>query len=49
MESKIKEMKQKAKDAEEWQQKKAWLYETVVPFCVGMILCMAGAYYFTRY
>ena len=46
-ESKIAEMKRKAKEAEEWQKTKASLVQKLIPFCVGFaMVSAAGIYYY---
>jgi tyrosine-protein phosphatase non-receptor type 1 len=48
-ESKITDMKRKAKEADAWQRTKASLVHKVVPFCVGLaMVSAAGVYYYAK-
>lgn len=48
METQLQEMKKKAKESEEWSKKKEFIFETIVPFCVGLAMLLAGSYYYMR-
>lgn len=43
-ESKIAEMKKEIHRAEEWGRKREYLRQTLLPFCVGLLICAAGYY-----
>jgi len=43
-ESKIAEMKKEIQRAEEWGRKREYLRQTLLPFCVGLLICAAGYY-----
>jgi hypothetical protein len=46
-ESKIADMKRRAKDAESWKKRKESLVQKALPFCVGLaMLSAAGVYFF---
>lgn len=47
-ENKIKEVKKSIKSAEEWKEKSVFLQETVLPFCVGLAMFLAGGYFYFR-
>ena len=36
------------KSAEEWKEKSVFLQETVLPFCVGLAMFLAGGYFYFR-
>ena len=46
LESRVEEMRRKARESEEWKKTKSKLYERVIPFCVGVAMCAAGTYYY---
>jgi len=48
LEQQIQEMKRKAKESEEWQSKKNFFIEKMVPFCVGLAMLIAGTVYYMR-
>ena len=48
LEEQILEMKRKAKESEEWQRKKNFFMEKMVPFCVGLAMIIAGTVYYMR-
>jgi len=43
-EKKIAEMKKEIHMAEEWSKKKEYWRQTILPFCVGLLICAAGYY-----
>lgn len=43
-ENKIAQMKKEIHQAEEWSRRKEYLRQTVMPFCVGLLVCAAGYY-----
>lgn len=43
-ENKIAEMKKEIQRAEEWNRRKEYLRQTILPFCVGLLICAAGYY-----
>jgi len=43
-EKKIAEMKKEIRSAEEWSARKEYWRQTVLPFCVGLLICAAGLY-----
>jgi len=47
-ENKIKEVKKSIKSAEEWKEKSVFLQETILPFCVGLAMFLAGGYFYFR-
>lgn len=47
-ENKILEIQEAIKRAEEWNNRKEYVRETVVPFCVGLLMFCAGGYYYFR-
>ncbi len=50
MQSRLAEMKQKARESEDWQKRKARMMERAWPFCVGLAMCVAaGTYYYFKY
>ena len=48
LETRLSEMKRKARESEDWQRRKARLLEGAAwPFCVGLAMCAAaGTYYY---
>ena len=46
METRVQEMRKKAKEAEDWQRTKGRIYETLIPFAVGLVMCAAGTYFY---
>lgn len=48
LEQQISDMKRKAKESEEWQRKKNFFMEKMVPFCVGLAMIIAGTVYYMR-
>ena len=48
LEAQVQEMKRKAKDAEDWSRKKNFLFEKMVPFCVGLAMLICGTVYYMR-
>lgn len=36
------------KSAEEWKEKSVFLQETILPFCVGLAMFIAGGYFYFR-
>jgi len=47
-EEKIKKMQEKLRSSEEWLARKEKMKETLVPFCVGLAMFLAGGYYYFR-
>lgn len=47
-EEKIKQMKDKQRETEAWQNRKESMRETLLPFCVGLAMFLAGGYYYFR-
>ena len=48
LEQQIQDMKRKAKESEDWQSKKNFFIEKMVPFCVGLAMLIAGTVYYMR-
>ena len=48
LEAQVQEIKKKAKDAEDWSRKKNFLFEKMVPFCVGLAMLVVGTVYYMR-
>lgn len=48
LEAQVQEIKKKAKDAEDWSRKKNFLFEKMVPFCVGLAMLCIGTVYYMR-
>ena len=47
-EDKVREMQKKMKAREEWNKRAAYIKETMLPFCVGLAMFLAGGYYYFR-
>jgi tyrosine-protein phosphatase non-receptor type 1 len=47
-EEKIKQMKEKQRESEAWQSRKEHMRESLLPFCVGLAMFLAGGYYYFR-
>jgi len=47
-EEKIKQMQEKLRANEAWLEKKENMKETLLPFCVGLAMFLAGGYYYFR-
>eukprot|EP00092_Neocalanus_flemingeri_P059954 GFUD01071809.1.p1 GENE.GFUD01071809.1~~GFUD01071809.1.p1 ORF type:complete len:484 (-),score=133.90 GFUD01071809.1:1223-2674(-) len=48
-ENKIKEYQTAIQKAEDWNKRKENLRETVLPFCVGLVMFVAGGYFYFRH
>ncbi len=48
LESQLEEMKRKSKESDERKRKRQFLVETIVPFCLGLAMLLAGTYYYIR-
>ncbi len=48
LEKKLQEIKRKTKESEEWERKKNFIIEKMVPFCVGLAMLIAGTVYYMR-
>jgi len=48
LEAQVQEMKRKAKESEDWSRKKNFLFEKMVPFCVGLAMLVVGTVYYMR-
>ena len=48
LEQQIENVKRNMKEAEDWQHKKNFFVEKMVPFCVGLAMLFAGAVYYMR-
>lgn len=47
-ENKIQEVKKSIRNAEKSQARKEYLQETVLPFCIGLMMFVAGGYFYLR-
>jgi len=47
-ERKIREVQKSIQSAENWKKQKEYWQETVMPFCVGVVMFVAGGYFFFR-
>jgi len=47
-ERKIKEVQKSIQAAEDWKKRKEYWQETLVPFCVGLAMFVAGGYFYFR-
>lgn len=48
LESQLEEMKRKSRESEESKRRRQFFVETMIPFCIGLAMLIAGTYYYFK-